>query len=181
MGYLGGALTLPSALPLADFPAPQEKLGGPLMDLGPYTIQATGSLPVRVQAQGFRDDPDLFKDIYGTYTWQLEFDDRTLFNSTVSFSSYVDRLHVARANQYLELRPAFVANAELTLRTRTEEVSFPPPEYQQIAQMDAFARNILDDTPVLASGEEGLIDMQIIAAIKRSIERGQAVPVGYGE
>ncbi len=57
----------------------------------------------------------------------------------------------------------------LTLPSAMPFADFPAP------------REKLDDTPVLASGEEGLIDMQIIAAIKRSIERGQAVPVEYGE
>ncbi len=155
--------------------------GGALMDLGPYAIQAArraaGSMPVRVQAQAFKDDPELFKDIYGSYTWQLEFKDNTICNSTVSFSAYVDRLHVARGNQYLELSPAFNASAELTLRSRDEEEQFTVPEYQQIAQMDAFAKNILEDTPVAASGEEGLIDMQVIEAIKASIDSGRSVNI----
>jgi predicted dehydrogenase len=45
--------------------------------------------------------------------------------------------------------------------------------------MDAFARNILDGTPVLASGEEGLIDMQIVDAIKKAIETGRELEIAY--
>ena len=41
MGYLGGALSLPSALPYAAFPAPRETLGVALVGLGNY---ATGQL-----------------------------------------------------------------------------------------------------------------------------------------
>lgn len=155
--------------------------GGALMDLGPYAIQAArraaGSKPVRVTAQAFKDDPELYKEIFGTYSWQLDFEDNTICNSTVSFSAFVDRLHVARGNQYLEISPAFNASAELALRSRTEEEQFPVPEYQQIAQMDAFAKNIMDDTQVVASGEEGLIDMQIIEAIKASIDEKQTMEI----
>ena len=47
-----------------------------------------------------------------------------------------------------------------------------PKANQQAAQMDAFARNILDKTPVAASGEEGLRDMQIIETLYKSAKKG---------
>lgn len=157
--------------------------GGALMDLGPYTIQAArravGQNPVSVQAQGFVDDPNLYKGIYGTYTWQLHFADNTVCNTTVSFSAYVDRFHVAKGYQFTVLEPAFTANAKLSLRTRDNTRALEVPTYQQTTQMDAFARNILDDTPVVASGEAGLIDMQIVDAIKKSLETGGRVEIEY--
>lgn len=63
------------------------------------------------------------------------------------------------------------------LRSRDGGEQFSVPEYQQIAQMDAFAKNILEDTPVVASGEEGLIDMRIVEAIRASIDNGRPVNV----
>lgn len=157
--------------------------GGALMDLGPYTIQAArravGKNPVSVRAQGFKDDPNLYKGIYGTYSWQLRFDNTAICNSTVSFSSYLDRMYMGYGSNYLELQPSFNASAKLTLTTQTETIQLPTNEFQQTAQLDAFASNILDDTDVLASGEEGLIDMQIIAAIKQSIEEGREVEIDY--
>lgn len=158
--------------------------GGALMDLGVYTIQAArravGSNPVSVVAQAYKDDPELYKDIYGTYVYQMRFADHTVCNSTVSFSAYSDRLHVARGNDYLELQPAFAANRITGLQTwngSLEELEHA--EFQQTTQMDAFAKNILEESPILASGEEGLIDMQIIDAIKTSIKTGQSVDVDY--
>ncbi len=157
--------------------------GGALMDLGPYCIQAArrvvGTLPEKVEAQAFVDDPELYKGIYGTYSWQLSFADKTICNTTASFSAYVDRFHVANGNQYWEIKPAFAANDDLSIRTREDVQQLPVPEFQQTAQMDAFAENILNDTPVVASGEEGLIDMQIIDAIKQSIAKGKAVDIDY--
>ncbi len=158
--------------------------GGALMDLGPYTIQAArravGQNPVSVSAQGYKDDPVLYKDIYGTYAWQLHFADGTVCNSTTSFSAYVDRFYVARSNDYLALEPAYAANADLALRTRAGVEQLSTPNYQQASQMDAFALNIKDQTPVVASGQEGLIDLQIIDAIKQSLEQGGAtIEIAY--
>jgi predicted dehydrogenase len=158
--------------------------GGALMDLGIYTIQASrraaGHNPVSVFAQGYIDDPEMYKDIFGTYVFQLRFKDNTVCNSTVSFSAYSDRMHVSRGNEYLEIQPAFAANRITGLMTwnETKEI-LEHAEFQQTTQMDAFARNIFDHTAVIASGEEGLIDMQIIDAIKASIETGKSVAVEY--
>lgn len=158
--------------------------GGAIMDLGIYTIQAArraaGHNPVSVSAKAFKDDPEMYKDIYGTYVYQLHFKDNTVCNSTVSFSAYSDRLHVSRGNDYLELQPAFAANRITGLDTwNGQKEKLDVAEFQQTTQMDAFAKNITEDTPILASGAEGLIDMQIIDAIKESIESGQVVEVRY--
>lgn len=158
--------------------------GGALMDLGVYTIQASrravGSNPVSVTAQAFKDDPVLYKDIYGTYIFQLHFNNNTVCNSTVSFSAYSDRMHVSRGNEYLEIQPAFSANNITGLTTwNDEKEALPMPKFQQTTQIDAFAQNILNGTPIVASGEEGLIDMQIIDAIKKAIESGEREDVEY--
>ncbi len=158
--------------------------GGALMDLGIYTIQAarraSGHNPISVTAHAYKDDPELYKDIYGTYVFQLHFKDTTVCNSMVSFSAYTDRFHVSRGNEYLEIQPAFAANRITGITTWNEtKETLEMPEFQQTAQMDAFVRNIFDDTPILASGEEGLIDMQIIDAIKKAIESGKKELVDY--
>ncbi len=158
--------------------------GGALMDLGIYTIQAArraaGHNPIAVTAHAYKDDPELYKDIYGTYVYQLHFKDTTVCNSTVSFSAYTDRFHVATGNGYLEIQPAFSANRITGIMTWNEsKETLPLPEFQQTTQMDAFARNIFDNTTILASGEEGLIDMQIIDAIKKAIDSGKKELVDY--
>jgi predicted dehydrogenase len=158
--------------------------GGALMDLGIYTIQAArraaGHNPVSVTAQAYKDDPILYKEIYGTYTFQLYFKDNTVCNSMVSFSGYSDRFHVSRANDYLELQPAFAANRITGLTTwNDQKETLDVNKFQQTTQMDAFAENILDKTPILASGEEGLIDMQIVDAIKKAIDSKGKEEVQY--
>jgi glucose-fructose oxidoreductase len=46
------------------------------------------------------------------------------------------------------------------------------PVVHQAKHMDAFTRNILDDTPVIASGEMGKRDMYYIEKIYASAESG---------
>ena len=57
---------------------------------------------------------------------------------------------------------------------KEEKMSFPR-RHQQAAQMDAFARNILDDTPVIASGEDGLQDLKVIEAVYKSAETRERI------
>lgn len=158
--------------------------GGALMDLGIYTIQAArraaGHNPIAVTAHAYKDDPELYKEIFGTYVFQLHFKDNTVCNSMVSFSAYTDRFHVATGNEYVELQPAFAANQITGITTWNEsKETFPIPEFQQTTQMDAFAKNILEDTLVVASGKEGMIDMQIIDAIKKAIASGKKEKIDY--
>ena len=49
------------------------------------------------------------------------------------------------------------------------------PKYQQVKQMDAFALNIKNKTQPIASGEEGLVDIKIIEAIKQAADTNRAV------
>ena len=98
----------------------------------------------------------------------------------VSFSGYSDRFHVSRGNDYLELQPAFAANRITGLTTWLEQKEkLEVAEFQQTTQMDAFAKNIIDKTLILASGKEGLIDMQIIDAIKKAIKSGKKEKIKY--
>ena len=158
--------------------------GGAIMDLGVYCIQAarrfTGELPIYISAQGINTDPSLFKGIFETVCMQLYFSSGAICNITTSFNAFVDRFHAACERGWIGLTPAFNAGQKPTLQTGTSIEAIPAQyDYQQVAQMDAFALNILKDTEVDASGEEGLIDLQIIDALKQSLSSGQKVTIDY--
>ena len=158
--------------------------GGAIMDLGVYCIQAarrfTGTLPVRVAAQGYNTNPELFQGIYETVTFQLEFPSGAICNATTSYSAYVDRFHAASEKGWLTLKPSFNAGQKVVMESSEEiTVKHHGNTYQQIAQMDAFSLNIKEGSPVSASGEEGLIDLQIIDAIKKSMETGTKTKINY--
>jgi predicted dehydrogenase len=154
--------------------------GGAIMDLGVYCIQAArrmvGMKPSRVLASGFVDEPDLYKGIYESMMFQMEFPNGSISNTTTTFSSYVDRFHTAFTGGWIELKPSFNGGQKVQINASKEHNFIAPDRpFQQIAQMDAFALNIRENTPVIASGEEGLIDMEIIDAIKLSARERMAV------
>lgn len=147
--------------------------GGAIIDLGVYAIQGCrrviGALPIRVSAKAYTHQTDIFKGIPEAVFWQMEFPNGVITNSSTTYTSYVDRLYASAEKGWFELRPAF--NAVGTKgATMDGAMNFEVPAYQQIAQMDAFADSILNDAPLSASGEEGLIDVQIVEAIFKSIK-----------
>ena len=157
--------------------------GGAIMDLGVYAIQGArwtvGELPVAVTAQGYVRDRAVFKDIFETMAFQMEFPGGAISNSTTTYTSYVDRLHATTDYRWFGLQPAFNATGA-TGTAFNGKIEFPTPKFQQIRQMDAFAESVLRDTPVLASGEEGLVDLKIIEAIVRAAESGRRVELAWG-
>ena len=156
--------------------------GGAIMDLGVYAIQGArrtiGEDPVAVTAQGFVRDNSVFKGIYESMFFQMEFPGGAISNSTTTYTSYVDRLYATTGYQWFGLQPAFNATGARGDSIRGK-IELPTLGYQQIRQMDAFARNILDGTEPLASGEEGMKDLRIIEAIVRSADTGKRVEIDW--
>jgi predicted dehydrogenase len=152
--------------------------GGAIMDLGVYAIQSArrtlNELPKTVTAQGYNTDKNLFKGIYEMMTFQMDFPSGAASNSTTTYSSFTDRLYATTGSAWFELRPSFTAMGAAGNSTKGK-IEFNVPKFQQINQMDAFAESILSNKLLTASGEEGLIDMKIIEAIKRSADKGQKV------
>ncbi len=155
--------------------------GGAIMDLGVYCIQGArrtvGELPESVTAQGFVLDKSVFKDIYEGMTFQMNFPGGAVSNSTTTYSSYVDRLYATTGGKWFELNPSYNATGA---GGRFSDDQIRPFElktkaFQQIDQMDDFADCIAAKRTSSASGEEGLIDLKIIEAIKQSADTGRKV------
>lgn len=152
--------------------------GGPLMDVGIYCLEGAryvfGEEPVSVTAQAFKTYPEKFRDIEETLFWQMEFPGGGAASCSTSYVATSDHLFVSAKDGRFGLNPAFgyqigggyVNNLPL---------AFPERGMEQSAQMDAFALNILENTPVLASGEQGLRDLRIIEAVYKAMETGQKV------
>jgi predicted dehydrogenase len=109
--------------------------GGAIIDLGVYSIQGArrviDELPVDVTAQGYVRDKAIFKDIYETMLFQMEFPGGAISNSTTTYTSYVDRLYASTSYRWFGLQPAF--NAMGTLGDSSEgKIAFKTPAYQQI-------------------------------------------------
>lgn len=152
--------------------------GGAIMDLGVYAIQGArrtvGEDPVAVTAQAFNFDKAYFKDIYETVLWQFEFPGGAVAQCATTYSSYVDRLYTTCEKGWWEVSPAY--NAVGTKGRSTKgDMNFPAKPYQQIAQLDDFAAAVLNDKQPQATGEEGLKDLKLIAAILQAAESGKRI------
>jgi predicted dehydrogenase len=153
--------------------------GGAMMDLGIYLIQAaryaTGEEPVTVTATEEKTDPVKFKDVDETVRWQMDFPGGAVAHCVASYTQSLDRLHIEAERGWFELQPAF-GYAPIKGRTHEGELHLPLVN-QQAAQMDEFARCIIEGAESDAEGEEGLRDIKVIEAIYKSIASKTTVEV----
>ena len=162
----------------------KEGGGGAVMDLGVYCVEAaryvTGENPARVTAQAYTFEKDRFIEIPETFHFQMEFPGGAVSTHTVSYSSCVDRLYAATAkgDGWFELEPSFQGGPNAPVGRTSRGPMNIAHVNQTTAQMDDFARCILDNRATRVPGEEGLTDMMIIAAIKEAVRTGQPTRVG---
>jgi glucose-fructose oxidoreductase len=156
--------------------------GGPLMDLGIYLIQAgcmaaNGVAPVAVTArEGPKTRPQIFQDVEETISWTMEFPNGALCEGYTSYQGSANQFRAEAAKGWIEFSTAFIYN-NLAARTSRGPLHFDRNFNQQAAQMDDFARCILDNKPTRVPGEMGLRDMKIIAAIYEAASTGKRVEV----
>jgi predicted dehydrogenase len=159
--------------------------GGAIMDLGVYCIQGArrtvGELPIRIHAQGYTGDKNVFKGIYEGMSFQMEFPSGAISNSTTTYTAYTDRLHITTGWQWYSLQPAYnaVGTKGQYFDGNLRDMKFPPYDYQQTAQLDDFAQCILQNKESSASGVEGAIDLKIIEAIKSSADGRQPIQLAW--
>ncbi len=148
--------------------------GGALMDVGVYTIQgaryATGMEPISVSANAFNTFPNKMDGMEETIVFTLQFPGDIPATLCSSYAARNDYIEVAAEQGNYGLKPSY-GYAPAQGYIKNEKMDFPHHN-QQAVQMDAFVKNILDGTPVVANGEMGLQDMRIIEAIYKSAKKG---------
>lgn len=152
--------------------------GGPMMDIGVYCIQGArytmGAEPIAVTARTYKTYKDKLPDMEETAVWEMEFESGAIASCNCSYAAHNNHIHVSAEKGAFGIGNAFAAHGDLDGYFGTEKMKFPSKNKQAV-QMDAFARNILDGTPVIASGEDGLQDLRIIEAIYKAAETGKRV------
>lgn len=155
--------------------------GGALIDVGIYALQATryltGEEPELVCAMETRSDPVKFREVDESMTWQARFPSGVLASCSTSYNvSGMGRIRVHTDQGWFGLEPAF--NYSGIRGHRSDGKPLERPEVNQFAaEMDDFARCILEGRPTRVSGEEGLQDVKIMMAIYESARTGRAVKV----
>jgi predicted dehydrogenase len=157
--------------------------GGPLADIGIYCINAARYLfraePYEVtafQAAGY--DPR-FRSVEEAVGAVLRFPEGRLATFTCGFGAAgVSRYTVAGTKGTLRLEPAYSHADPLTHHLRIGERSsrrtFPKRD-QFAPELIHFARCVREGREPQPSGREGLADLRVIEAIRRSARTGRAV------
>jgi predicted dehydrogenase len=156
--------------------------GGPLMDLGVYCLQATRyitqSEPISVTAQSNKTYMDKMIGMEETIFWQMKFPHGVVTNCMASYAAQDNYLSISAEKGRFGLTSAYMYDGLVGYNNRESLGDYEAlMHYQQAAQMDAFALNILNDTPIKASGEQGVQDMRCIEAIYEAADSGESVNI----
>jgi predicted dehydrogenase len=156
---------------------------GPVPDMGPYPINTARNLfnaePLEVFAMGTRTEPERFRDFDDQVAINLRFPGDRIATMLLSYSgSDLDDYRIVGTLGDLYSSPAFSMGAAMKQtitigesKQKSEE-SFPQTD-QFGGELKYFSDCILNDEHPEADGEEGLLDIRVIAAIERSLQTGQ--------
>jgi predicted dehydrogenase len=154
--------------------------GGPLVDVGIYCIQGfcytTGLEPIAVTAkEGPKIDPQKFKDVEESLTWQMEMPGGIICEGAASYGENMNFLKAEAEKGTFELRSAFNYTGQAG-DTPDGEMNFQHVN-QQAKQMDDFALAIKNNRPTSVPGEMGKRDVRIIQAIYEAMNTGKRVMI----
>jgi len=159
---------------------------GPVADMGPYPINAARNLfraePVEVMAWGARTQGFGFHD---TVSVLLRFPEERIAQFTVAYGlNPVDEYRVVGTEGDLAVSPGFGFGAGLRHRLTVGE-SATETGFREVDQFGGetayFSDCILQGLDPEPDGEEGRLDVRVVAAIGRALETGekQALPPSH--
>jgi len=155
--------------------------GGVMGDMGVYPLNAlrygTGLEPIAVTAQASTTRPEIYTEVEETMHFELDFPGGVTGIGDVSFGKSMNKLRVNCAQGWYELSP-FQSYSGVKGTTSDGVALDAKIPNQQARQMDDDASAIMDNTPLLAPGEEGLKDTIVVEAIYRSVAAKQKVSIG---
>ncbi|MBW4658299.1 MAG: Gfo/Idh/MocA family oxidoreductase [Drouetiella hepatica Uher 2000/2452] len=161
------------------------KGGGTLDDIGIYCINAARYLfqdePIAVFATSATNGEERFSEVAEMTTAILRFPGDRLATFVCSFgAASISAYRIVGTKGDLQVDLAYSTHGEikhtLTVGGEKQERSFEPHD-QLAAEFVYFSDCILQNKEPEPSGEEGLIDVQIIRALYRSIETGSFVQI----
>ena len=160
----------------------KKALGGGVMgDMGVYPLNAlrygTGLEPIAVTAKASTTRPEIYTEVEETMHFELEFPGGVTGTGDASFGRGMNKLHVDNERGWYELAP-FQGYSGIRGTTSDGVALNATIPNQQTRQMDDDALAIMNGTPLLAPGEEGLKDTRVVEAIYRSVASGRKESVG---
>jgi predicted dehydrogenase len=154
--------------------------GGPLMDVGIYCVQGfcytSGMEPIAVTAkEGPKTDPDKFKEVEQSLTWQFEFPGGLVADGHSSYGDNMNYLRGEAERGWFEIAPAYSYSGQ-SGKTSEGPMNFPRVN-QQARQMDDFAEAILNNRPSPVPGEMGRRDVKFLQAIYEAMSTGKRIEI----
>lgn len=156
----------------------KEMGGGALYDMGVYAINAsryaTGEEPLSISAWHEKSHPDIFKEVDETTYFTLEFPSGAMAEGMGSVVVNKNFLQVDCGKGWYKLQP--MSNYSGVSGETSDGVKLNKfIANQQTAQMDNDALAIINNTPVLVPGEEGMRDIRIVRAAFESAEKDKVI------
>ncbi|MDR9457868.1 MAG: Gfo/Idh/MocA family oxidoreductase [Salegentibacter sp.] len=168
--------------PMNPWKLKKEMGGGAMYDMGVYPLNAarysTGMEPIAVSATHSTNRPEIFTEVDETTSFELEFPDGITAKCKTSFGENLNNLEINCENGWYYLRP-FQSYSGVKGKASDGTILPPFGKNQQAVQMDDDARAILNKTPVLVPGEDGLRDIVILEKIYESAaKKGERLMLG---
>jgi len=164
--------------PVRNWRLDAELGGGTMYDLGVYALNAarysTGEEPLSVTAQQFTTRPEIFTETDETTHFTLKFPSGALAYGKTSLGKSMHELYVDCDKGWYTLQP-FSMYSGVKGKTSDGKLLNQYINNQQAKQMDDDALAIIDKTPVIVPGEEGLKDIRIVEAIYQSAKENKEI------
>lgn len=145
--------------------------GGALYDMGVYSLNgarySTGEEPVSVTAYHEVERPEIFDEVDETTYFTLEFPSGAIAECRTSFGNNWNLLRIECEDGWYQLQP-FQSYTGVKGETSDGKMLDQTIVNEQAKQMDDDALSIINNTPALVPGEEGLRDVRIVRAIYES-------------
>ncbi|MDQ1085551.1 Gfo/Idh/MocA family protein [Siphonobacter sp. SORGH_AS_1065] len=159
----------------------KKALGGGVMgDMGVYALQgarlATGEEPISVIAQASTTRPDIYKEVEETMMFMLDFPSGARAACQTSFGINMNYLQVNYEKGWLKLEPQSGYLGNKGSMSDGTIINFPIKN-QQAKQLDEDCLALMNQTDLMAPGEEGLRDIRVVEAIYKSVRSGKSVTI----
>lgn len=154
--------------------------GGAMYDMGVYPLNAsryaTGLEPTAVTAKASTTRPEIYTEVEETMHFDLEFPGGVTATCETTFGYSINILETKFANGWYKLEP-FQNYSGIKGITSDGKVLNATIPNQQAKQMDDDATSIMNGTPLLVPGEEGLKDIKVVEAVYRSVAENKKVKI----
>jgi len=129
-----------------------------------------------VMAKASTTRPEIYKEVEETMNFELDFPDGVTASCEASFGKGINTLQVDCSKGGYKLSPFQAYSGIDGVTSDGIKLNATIPN-QQARQMDDDALAIMNNTAVLAPGEEGLKDTIVVEAIYRSVAEKKKVQI----